>query len=362
MGLLGKAKAALKSLAWNSLDLFEGHGSRVITFNARPKSGPWGGGNQWLHSMVKALKKKGWSVNYKLGPKTKLAFIVNTKGLTETNPSARIQNGITFGLEEVQEFKRSHPRVPFVQRINDSDAHRNSNHIDKAFASVNALMDYTIFNSPWVRAYHFKWFRISRPHAVITPGADSQTYYPDLKNEWRPGEKLIVVTHHWSNHMSKGFDWYQVLDKFLAVKKFQDIEFRIIGNVPPELTWKYTKIIAPLHGAALANELRQCHVYFTASQFEAAPMHVIEGLQCGLPPIFHKNGGGVCDSSRPYGVEFESDLMTALLEMKRRYPELRQKLLKSLPNEEKMNESYLKVIEKLSSQTPSKIVVSERSL
>ena len=61
----------------------------------------------------------------------------------------------------------------------------------------------------------------------------------------------------------------------------------------PALLRHRARTAPPVGGAELAALLRKCHVYVTASQHEPGGMHFIEGLQCGLPLIFHEDGGGI---------------------------------------------------------------------
>ena len=56
----------------------------------------------------------------------------------------------------------------------------------------------------------------------------------------------------------------------------------------------------------LGDELRKHDVYLTAARWEACGMHHIEGACCGLPVLFHKEGGGINETCKNYGVEYDN--------------------------------------------------------
>jgi hypothetical protein len=56
-------------------------------------------------------------------------------------------------------------------------------------------------------------------------------------------------------------------------------------------------------------------------------MHHIEGAQCGLPIIYHEDGGGIPELGKEYGISFRDNVKQALLESRNRYPELLKKIL-----------------------------------
>ena len=52
-------------------------------------------------------------------------------------------------------------------------------------------------------------------------------------------------------------------------------------------------------------------------------MHHVEGAQCGLPLLYHEDGGGVVEAGLKYGVGFRDDVAEALCAARDRLPELR---------------------------------------
>ena len=69
-------------------------------------------------------------------------------------------------------------------------------------------------------------------------------------------------------------------------------------------------------------------------------MHHIEGAQCGLPLVYHTDGGGIVEFGQRYGVGFQDEVKAALLEARRRYGELRQQVLARAPSGLEMCAAY----------------------
>ena len=57
-------------------------------------------------------------------------------------------------------------------------------------------------------------------------------------------------------------------------------------------------------GPDLGTELRKHDIYVTASRFEPCGMHHIEAARCGLPILYHEEGGAVPEVCKNYGVGF----------------------------------------------------------
>ena len=91
----------------------------------------------------------------------------------------------------------------------------------------------------------------------------------------------------------KGFDVYKKLDELSEEVDWKGkIEFTYIGNLPKGFNFKNSRVINPLSGEKLAEQLVSHHIYITASNNEPAGMHHIEGALCGLP-IIYKNSGAL---------------------------------------------------------------------
>ncbi len=141
-----------------------------------------------------------------------------------------------------------------------------------------------------------------------------------LARSARSDRPIRIVTHHWSDNLLKGFDVYEQLDSLIADGELKGFELVVIGRWPARIKWRAAQTMPPMNGEKLATELRKCHLYLTASRWEPCGMHHVEGAQCGLPLLYHADGGGINEAGRCYGLEFRDNLAEQLLEMKSRFP------------------------------------------
>lgn len=309
-----------------------------VAVNMRPMFRAWGGGNQWLLQMVRYLNYTGYEVSYDLHREVD-AIIINHGGLT---------GKLSFGVEEIAAYKKRFPRVRVLHRINDNDIRKKTQEMDARLARFDAVADFTVFISEWLRDHHAeKWFDRAKPHGVILNGADPSVFHPVGSSIWREGEPLRFVTHHWSDNWMKGFTHYRELDERIAAGEFPQTELWVIGRWPAEIQWKSARTFRAAHGSALADQLRQCHVYLTASLHEPGGMHFIEGLQCGQPVVYHEDGGGIVELARPYGIGFREDLPAAIHAIRARYSEFRRKVLAAPPSGDRMTIAFREILQRL---------------
>jgi hypothetical protein len=165
----------------------------------------------------------------------------------------------------------------------------------------------------------------------------------------RTGEPIRLVTHHWSDNWKKGFDVYREIDELIFGRLEGQYELWVIGRWPSDLKWKSARTFGPASGGKLAALLRQCHGYVSASRFEPGAMHVAEGLQCGLPLLYHRDSGGTVEQGRRYGVEISEDLEKTLKEFSSSLPVLRERLLALPPSGGRMAAEYFALIQMLTS-------------
>jgi glycosyltransferase involved in cell wall biosynthesis len=251
-----------------------------------------------------------------------------------------------FGTVEVAAFRQKYPWVQVLHRVNECDQRKDSDFMDELLAEANQLADHTTFISQWVRDYHAqRWFDATASHDVIYNGADNRVFHPLPPR--RRGSKLRLVTHHWSDNWLKGFDVYQQVDALISDGMLPDVELWIIGRWPQEIRWRAARTFAPTHGPALAALLRECDAYLTGSRFEPCGMHHVEGAQCGLPLLFHEDGGGIVEAGRRYGIGFSDDPAPAIGEMQQHLGEYRKRLLREMPSGERMATAYADIVQRL---------------
>jgi hypothetical protein len=76
-------------------------------------------------------------------------------------------------------------------------------------------------------------------------------------------------------------------------------------------------------------------------------MHVAEGLQCGLPLLYHPDTGGTVEQGVRYGMEIQDDWEITLSSFAQQLSELRNKLLSDPPSGSKMAFEYHQLIQKM---------------
>lgn len=224
-------------------------------------------------------------------------------------------------------YKLTHPNTAIVLRINDSGIQRDNDVLGHLMTQCSQYSDYLVYNSHWVQQVMYPRLKAERPFKVIHNGGDSKIFMPLSNSQKRPPNKLKIVTHHWSSNYNKGHDIYQQLDALLGEKAFQDkYQFTYIGNVPPGLNYRNTKMVQVLPKIELAKELQKHHIYLTASRNEAGPMHLIEGALSGLP-LLYVNSGGTPEYAQGFGVEFSPDNFSKKLEeLTQKYESYRNKM------------------------------------
>lgn len=325
------------------LNLFSGFKNKPvarIAVNAKPSHGPWGGGNQWLAQFSRLARYQGFEVVSKLDESVDAVVVLHTAKQPEA----------TFQAEEIKALRKRKTKLVCLQRINENDARKGTNHVDAAIREMSEAADYVVFVSSWLRDYHAeRWFDVKRPHESIINGADSRYFHPIGANVWdgRNGP-FVLVTHHWSDNWNKGFDLYRDVDTLIANGRLPGVELRIVGRWPADLKWRAAKIVAPASGRALAHELRLCHGYITGTKAEPGAMHYIEGLQCGLPLIYRQGGGGVEEVAQSRGgLLIGADLEQAVKSFVASYSTRRKQVLENLPSGEKMALRYLEIVKSL---------------
>ncbi|MFX0132328.1 MAG: glycosyltransferase [Candidatus Hodarchaeota archaeon] len=304
-----------------------------IYFNEKPKGSAWGGGNHVLLSLVQFLKKKGYQIVFKLEKELDLIFI-------QANSKVRYKERI----KPLFKYKKKHPNVKILHRINVSDISKNTSDMNDLVLNTNSLADDTIFISRWLADYYIE-NGFDRSYHVIYNGCNRNYFYP-LKEKILE-DPIRLVTHHWSDNWMKGFDIYTKLDEL--IEKRDDMTFTYIGRYNKNYNPKNTKLIPPLYGKELGDELRKYDIYLTAARWEACGMHHIEGACCGLPVLYHSEGGGVNESCQNYGIEYNNveNLIECIYKLKESYQEFREKITYDFLSSERCNEEYYKVIQEM---------------
>ena len=309
----------------------------TVALNVRPRSGPYGGANQWAQQLTTFLRRSGYRVVHNLRPGVDLVM----------GTHLGLSGQLAFSWEEVARAKAADPGLRVIQRINDNDIRKGTREMSIALAAANKTADHTVFVSSWLRNHHAdQWFDRSRPHSVIEPGADPSIFHPIGNRAWQPGQPFRFVTHHWSDNMAKGFDVYGAMDEVIADGRAGEFELWIIGRRPENMKWRAAKTFPATGGRELADLLRQCHAYVSASRFEPGAMHPVEGIQCGLPLLYHPDTGGTVALGERFGVPLGDDVARSMEIMREESGRLRPQVLDSPPSGDFMCLQYRRLIQR----------------
>ena len=237
------------------------------------KSGPYGGGNQFLKALREEWKKIGC---YTDNSETADIFLFNS-----------FQD-----IRTVLQTKRRFPKKHFVHRVDGPiSLYRNSSSdsVDRFIFSANAaIADATLFQSQFsLRKNRAFGMSEKKFEAVIFNAPDSSVFFPS-KTPSPPGQhrKTRLISTSWSSNPMKGFDAYAYLDTHLDFSKY---EYTFVGNSP--IAFKHIQKLPPKTSQEIASLLRASDIFITASRKDPCSNSLIEALTCKLPAIALNDGG-----------------------------------------------------------------------
>lgn len=312
-----------------------------ISIGTNIKNGPWGGGNLFAINLRNYLLKEKHQVVMNL-----LDDDIDVILLTEPRKTSESS---AFTHIDVERYRRYiNPNVVVVHRINECDERKNTDYVNQYLVEANKVSNYTIFVSTWLRNLFLKQGISDVDSKVILAGANKEIFNSKGYKPWNKKEKLKIVTHHWGANWNKGFREYIELDKLLEDESFKDkFEFTYVGNIPKEIKFRNTKVVAPLSGERLSREIKNNHIYLTASLNEPSGNHHIEAAQCGLP-LLYINSGGIPEYCQSFGVQFESyNFIDKLYELRDNYDFFSNKLIDYPHNSVKMSAEYFSTFNQL---------------
>ncbi len=307
-------------------------GFKTIAVNWRPKSEAWGGGNQFAMIIGRYLANQGHKVTFDLKHKPDAILLI--EGVEPKRA--------TFFTNDVERYLRSNPGVVVAHRVNECDKRKGTGYVDERLRQTNSKANRTVFISQWLKDYH--GWETTDQH-VVWNGCDEEIFFPGTG--WDGSPPFRLVTHHWSPNWNKGFKIYQEIDRAIATGYLEGVTLTVIGSWPEDCRWKAARLVGPLWGKALADELRNHHGYVTASLWEPCGMHHVEAASCGLPVAYHEHGGGIPEMCSRYGIEFFDDPVEAIRLLKSRYVEMRQNVIRNLASlsATAMCKAYTRVLE-----------------
>lgn len=262
-----------------------------VYVNRVPKSEPYGGGNQFLSSFVSYMKKRGHEVVYSLERDIDVLFVMDPRPSEPQHVS----------INEMLAYRATFPKSKIVHRVNECDSRKNTDFMDKILLETMKQSDVVVFISKWLQQQFVERDDgFKRESHVVYNGCDTDNFKPPLSK--KSNARIKLVTHHWSDNWMKGFDIYTEIDKYLQMTDAFD--FTYVGRYCKEYSPRKTKLVQPLCGIALGEELKKHDLYVTASRNEPCGMHHIEAAACGLPVLYHVDGGGINELAEKHGLQY----------------------------------------------------------
>lgn len=265
---------------------------KKVYINRMPIFSPWGGGALFVNAAYEHLTGFGHQVIEATDLKT-MPDVILLAGLTNDGQGVSAEQAVMYKM-----FMSSQGHdIKLVLRVNENDARKGTKNVDNELIELSKHVDGTVWVSSWLQEYFSEKGWYCTNNITIKNGVN--------KDIFKPGEKLAngkinLVTHHWSNNELKGFDIYEEIDRWLETPVGQGFTFTYIGR--DRNTFKNTKVITPLVGKKLGEELGKYDVYVSASRFDPGPNHILESLSCELPTFVHDDGGGCVEFTNNTGV------------------------------------------------------------
>ena len=298
-----------------------------IYINRKPVSGPWGGGNKTVIELSKKLKEDGHEVVYKLCDDIGVIFCFDPR-----------PNNIGEWYGDFINYKNK-TGCKLIQRVGDVGTHGKPELTDLVKKAVG-LSDFLIFPSEWARDY----IKYEKDNYKVIHNAPLKDFYKYRKDNFeKDGSKIKLISHHWSTNSKKGFDFYESLGNISNNSRF--LEFKYIGRTPDHI--KFKNHITPTgDNDIIAKFISNSDIYVSASQEEAGANHVLEAIACGIPIVYHENGGSILEYCKDYGVSFatEKEMFNAIYEVRKDYLNFKQKVLKYKRNISDVINEYMEII------------------
>jgi hypothetical protein len=266
-----------------------------VYINRNPVMGPFGGGNMLLQAFYRYAQQNGFQI---VELKSRHERYFEQQNIPDVyfcmSPHADETNLSLIDMYQFQQMRQQeyHIKPPIVLRVNECDARKATQGVDKLWYDVSSIVSSTIWVSDWLKHYFWKsigWQcrddKILR-NTIIVNGVDKTIFKSNKKFN---NGKINITCHHWSDNNLKGSDYIKWLDDYTG-KNSDKYSFTFIGRTKVNLV--HSRHIPPLFGKQLGDEIGKYDVYINASRFDPGPNSTIEAISCGLPTYVHSCGGG----------------------------------------------------------------------
>ena len=140
-----------------------------ISIGMNLQSGPWGGGNQFGHSMRSYFEQRGWSVYFDLD-EPDLDIIVLTEPRSNLNSSA-------YSFKDIMDYLRyKNEKAIVVHRINECDERKGTTDVNDFLIKANRCADHTVFISSFLHNLFVKKEIFPTTSSVILNGGNTDLF------------------------------------------------------------------------------------------------------------------------------------------------------------------------------------------
>ena len=269
-----------------SFEDFENHiinKETLIFINYKPVDLAYGGGNQFVKNLILYLGNfQNIKITFELEENINIYLIIDIRKGTYKK----------YSFDEILNNKKKYGGK-ILYRINDCDITRTSKTLEMMILKYLNNIDHFVFNSDFIKDYYLdkydEFANVNNDNINVIYNTVNSKHYFVSDNNINNTSKIYITTHHWSDNINKGYDYYYKLYEYY--KNHPKIEFIFFGRKFND-NYADVPVRGPYKDTELGNELRKCHLYITASIYDACPMHVLEGLACGLPTLYINHYGG----------------------------------------------------------------------
>ena len=132
-----------------------------ILINRKIVEGPWGGGNNFVKAFYKYMPLLGYEIVESLNQGPDIIFIMDPR-----------YDKNCISINEAIKYKTVNPACKIIQRINECDARKGTNDIDKLLINCSNYIDKTIFVSNWMKNYFLEKGWHCKDNNVLINGVD----------------------------------------------------------------------------------------------------------------------------------------------------------------------------------------------
>ena len=308
---------------------------KKIFFSLNPPNTSYGGGAFFVTDLKIELEKT-FEITFKLEPNIDLIFIIDPR-------KGKFKK---YSIDNFIEYKKNNKNTKLLYVVNECDIKREKSiNIEPIITKTIKNCDSVVFISEWLKNYFYKKYNNIRniidKSIVINNACNLEYFYPN-RNKSINKDIIKIVTHHWSNDYNKGFYIYNKLNEL-----GKHIKFTYIGRYNKKCKIpKHVNYIEPMCGLELANELRKNDIYITASLYEPGGIHQLEGMACGLPILYRSNSGGIKETVKNAGKEFNDikDLKDKLNNIINNYDDYKNNIDYNFLSSKRFTTEYLKLI------------------